>query len=58
MKLDGGNVRLELIVDKPHDGRVERHADPQAGGPVSLLLQSLTKIFDRLGVATQDDLVR
>jgi len=58
MKWDGGNVSLELIMDNPHDRRVEGHADPQEGGPVSHLLQSVTKIFDRLGVATKDDLVR
>ena len=58
MKWDGGNKRLELIMDDPHDRRVESHADTQDGESVSLLLQSGTEIFDHLGVATQDDLGR
>ena len=52
MKWDGSNERLELIMDDPHDRRMEGHADPQEGESVSLLLQSAAEIFDRLGVAT------
>ena len=58
MKRDGGNVVLELITDDSHDRRVEGHADSQKGGPVSHLLKSVAKLFDRLGVAAQDDLAR
>ena len=58
MKWNGGNVRLELIMDDLHDRGVEGHADPQEGGPVAHSLQSFAQILDRLGVAAQDDLVR
>jgi hypothetical protein len=58
MKWDGGNVRLELIMDNPHDRRVEGHADPQEGEPVAQVLQVLAEIFDGLGVAAEHHLVR
>jgi hypothetical protein len=58
MKWDGGNVRRELIMDNPHDRRVEGHANLQEGGPVAQVLQALTEIFDGLGVAAEHDLVR
>ena len=58
MKGDGGNERLEFVLDGPHDGRMEGHTDPQEGGPISHLLQSAAKILDRIGIATQDDLIR
>ena len=58
MKRDGGNERFELIMDDSHDRGVEGHADSQKSGPVSHLLQSITKILDRLGLAAQNDLAR
>ncbi len=58
MKWNGGNVRLELIMDDLHDRRVEGHADPQEGSPVPHLLDFFAQILDRPGVTAQDNLVR
>ena len=58
MKWNGGDVRLELVMDDFHDRRVKGHADPQQSTSVSHLFQSFAKIPDRLGAAAQDDLGR
>jgi len=57
MEWNGGNVRLELIMDNPHDRRVEGHADPQEGEAIAQVLQVLAEIFDGLGVAAEHHLV-